>query len=56
MHGCWRWNGVRISIPAEERAESEMLHDGEFGQDFCVVHFDHTLALVLVHVLLLMSI
>ena len=18
-----------------------MLHDGEFGQDFCVVHFDH---------------
>ncbi len=28
-------------IPAEKRTEAEMLHDGELGEDFCIVHFDH---------------
>ncbi len=40
--GRW-WNGVGIAIPAEEGAEAEVLDDGEFGEDFCVVHFDHSL-------------
>ena len=36
----WRC-GVGVRIEAEEGAEAEMLYDGELGQYFCVVHFDH---------------
>lgn len=36
----WRC-GVGVPVEAEEGAEAEMLHDGELGQHFCVVHFDH---------------
>lgn len=31
----------RVSYPLEQRAEREMLHDGELGQDFRVEHFQH---------------
>ena len=41
MDGSGRRCGVRVRVEAEEGAEAEMLHDGEFGQYFCVVHFDH---------------
>jgi hypothetical protein len=38
----WRY-GIRIAFPAKEGAEAEVLDDGEFGENFCVVHFDHAL-------------
>lgn len=34
---------VWVFFPGEEGAEGEVLDDGEFGEDFCVVHFDHAL-------------
>ena len=43
VDGGWGRRGVWVELPAEERAEGEVLHDGEFGEDFCVVHFDHAL-------------
>ena len=43
MDRTWWLNGVRVPLPAEERAEAEMLYDGELGEHFCVVHFDHAL-------------
>ena len=45
-----RWDGIWIMVEAEQRAEGEMLHDGEFGEDFCVVHFKHALNSVSVYV------
>ncbi len=41
MYRSWWWCGVRVPVEAEEGAEAEVLHDGELGQNFCVVHFDH---------------
>ena len=41
MDRCGRRCGVGVRVKAEEGAEAEMLHDGEFRQYFCVVHFDH---------------
>ncbi len=41
MDGSGRRGGVRVWVEAEEGAEAEMLHDGELGQDFGVVHFQH---------------
>lgn len=34
---------VGVGVEAEEGAEAEVLDDGELGQDFGVVHFDHAL-------------
>jgi hypothetical protein len=36
--------GVGVAIETEEGAEGEVLHDGELGKDFGVVHFDHALS------------
>ena len=42
-----RWRrGVWVLLPAEEGAEVEMLDDGKFGEDFCVVHFKHALGYI----------
>ena len=38
-----RRDGVRVAVPGEEGAEAEVLDDGEFGEDFGVVHFEHAL-------------
>lgn len=35
--------GVWVFFPGEQRAEGEVLNDGEFGENFCVVHFNHAL-------------
>lgn len=43
MSGRRRRDGVGITVPAEEGAKREVLHYGELGQYFRVVHFDHTL-------------
>ena len=32
-----------MAVPAEEGAEAEVLDDGELGEDFGVVHFEHAL-------------
>lgn len=41
---CWRrGHGVGVAVPAEEGAEAEVLDDGELGEDFGVVHFEHAL-------------
>ena len=46
MDGSWWWCGVWVLLPAEEGAEAEMLDDGEFGEDFGVVHFKHALGYI----------
>lgn len=46
MHASLNLRGGGVGGPAEERAEGEVLHDGEFGEDLCVVHFDHALVVV----------
>lgn len=43
VHGSGWGGGVRVRVEAEEGAEAEVLHDGELGQDFGVVHFQHAL-------------
>jgi hypothetical protein len=35
--------GIWVFFPGEQRAEGEVLDYGEFGEDFCVIHFYHTL-------------
>lgn len=32
-----------VNVPGEERAEGEVLHDGELGKDLGVEHLDHAL-------------
>ncbi len=40
LHGR---GGVGVLVPREERAEGEVLHDGELGEDLGVEHLDHAL-------------
>lgn len=48
MHCGLDFAGVGVWGEGEEGAEGEVLDDGEFGEDFCVVHFDHALILLLI--------
>lgn len=43
MDGWWGGNGGWVLVPTEEGAEFEVLDDGELGEDFDVVHFEHSL-------------
>ena len=43
MSRWWRRDGVGVAVPAEKRAEAEVLDDGELGEDFGVVHLEHAL-------------
>ena len=43
MHCGLDFAGVGVWAEGEEGAEGEVLDDGEFGEDFCVVHFYHAL-------------
>ena len=43
VDGCLDFLGGRVGGEGEEGAEGEVLDYGEFGEDFCVVHFDHSL-------------
>lgn len=43
MHGLLRRRCLRVNVPGEERAKREVLHDGKFGQNLGVEHFDHAL-------------
>lgn len=43
MDSGWRHDSIRVTVEAEEGSEGEMLHHREFGQNLCVVHFDHSL-------------
>jgi hypothetical protein len=43
MSGRRGRDGIGIAVPSEEGAKGEVLHYGELGQYFRVVHFDHTL-------------
>lgn len=38
--------GVWIAVPAEQRAEREVLYHGKLGQHFGVVHLNHPLSRV----------
>ena len=46
MGRSWRWSRVRISVPAEQRAEAKVLDYGEFRKNFGIVHFDHALTIL----------
>lgn len=39
-----RYSGIRASFPLEQGAKGEVLDDGKFRQDLCVVHLHHPLA------------
>ena len=41
--GASRCCGLRITLPFEELAKGEMLHDRKLAQHFCVVHLQHAL-------------
>lgn len=43
MSSCRRHDSVGVAIEAKEGSEWEMLHDREFRQNLCIVHFDHSL-------------
>lgn len=43
MSRRWWRQGVWITLPAEKRAEGEMLDHWEFGEHLGVVHFYHPL-------------
>ena len=43
MHTGLDLGGIRIGGPAEKGAEGEVLDNGEFREDFRVVHLDHAL-------------